>query len=119
MNGPPHGEGRPGERTARSQALADSTPIVTPDTDDWQRLAAQVDGAFAVIVETSHGKYRRRVWFTLAAAERAVAKAEDAGHNAVIMLAELKPLYRVEGTRVPSGQEALGRIVDARTGAAS
>ena len=83
-------------------------------TDEWARLAAAVNGAFVVLVETSHGKYRRRVWLTLAAAERAVIKAQDAGHNAVVVLAELKPLYRVEGA-APK-QPSLGRIVDAAHG---
>ena len=79
--------------------------------DDWQKLAAHVNGAFVVLVETSHGNYRRRVWLTLAAAERAAIKAQDAGHNAVVVLAELRPLYRVEGA-APK-QATLGRIVDA------
>lgn len=65
--------------------------------DDWAELAAQVNGAFVCLVETSHGRYRRRAWMTLAPAERAARKAQDAGHNAVVILAELTPLYRVDG----------------------
>ena len=88
-----------------------SDNILPSHADEWARLAAAVNGAFVVLVETSHGNYRRRVWLTLAAAERAAIKAQDAGHNAVVVLAELRPLYRVEG-RAPK-QPTLGRSVDA------
>lgn len=103
-----------GDSGASSKSLAGDALSLPSFVVDWQRLAAQVDGAFVVLVETSHGKYRRRVWLTLAAAERAAIKAQDAGHNAVVMLAELKPLYRVEGA-APT-QPSLGHVVDAATG---
>lgn len=70
------------------QAFDGATPIIPSHTDEWEQLAAHVDGAFVVLVETAYGRYRRRVWFTLAAAERAAEKARDAGHDSVVVLAE-------------------------------
>lgn len=84
------------------------------NVDKWQELAAHVNGAFAALVETRHGNYRRRLYLTLAAAEAAAHKAQDAGRDAVVVLCELKPLYKVEGA--PPEQLHLGRIVDAATG---
>ena len=90
--------GRPGPGGyGAAQERDGAGSILSPDVDKWQRLALHIDGAFVMVVETTHGKYRRRVWLTLAAAERAAEKARDAGHDAVVMLAELKPLQRGVG----------------------
>lgn len=101
---PPDRE-RPGKTGASSKLDGDQTSsslsIVPPTTvgtsDELQEYATAIDGAFAVVVRTAHGRYRRRVWLTLAPAERAVEKAIEAGHNAEIMIVELRPVYRVAG----------------------
>lgn len=107
-------ERRPAVTHEATESLDGLTPSISPNADQWQRLASHVDGAFVVLVETSHGRYRRRVWLTIAPAERAAQKARDAGHNAVVMLAELKPLYEVVGA-VPD-VAMLGRVVVASGG---
>lgn len=104
---------RPADTHEAVQAFPGAAPIVSPPADDWEDLAAHVNGAFVVVVETPHGTYRRRVWLTLAPAERAARAAQDAGHNAVVLLAELRPLYRVEGSKPD-----LGRIVTVSKGGA-
>src|SRR5699024_9669633 len=84
-------------RRADNESLAGDSSSLPQSVEEWDTLAAQIDGAFAVIVRTTQGRYRRRVWLTLAPAERAAGKAREAGHDAVVVLAELKPLYRVDG----------------------
>ena len=68
-----------------------------PLTDPLDDIAHHVDGAFVLVVKVSGGKYRRRCFLTAASAERAARNAQDAGHSAVVFLAELKPLWRVKG----------------------
>jgi hypothetical protein len=68
-------------------------PLTAPLDD----IAAHVDGAFVRIVRVTGGKYRRRCFLTAASAERAARNAQDAGHNAEVFLAELKPLWRLSG----------------------
>jgi len=92
----PAGNG-PAESISTAIKSKASLPPSVASSEDWAALAAQVDGAFVVLVQTSHGRYRRRVWLTLAPAERAARKATEAGHNAVVILAERKPVYRVDG----------------------
>jgi hypothetical protein len=96
MAKPPNERGRPRGRAANSQRTssegAEDTAILTRDLDE---LARVLDGAFVVVVKTTGGRYRRRCFLSVAAAERAAARAVEAGHNATIVLAELRPLYRV------------------------
>ena len=54
--------------------------------------AACTDGSLVVVVRTPAGRYRRRVFLTLAAAERARDRAQDAGHDAEIVLCRLTPM---------------------------
>lgn len=61
-------------------------------------LAAQLDGAFGVIVETTPGRYRRRLFLTLSSAQNHVRRAQERGQNCRIYLGEMRPLNRVNGT---------------------
>jgi hypothetical protein len=54
-------------------------------------------GTFVLVVKVSGGKYRRRCFLSAASAEKAARNALEAGHDAVIFLAELKPLWRLAG----------------------
>jgi hypothetical protein len=54
--------------------------------------AVQVRGCLVLVVETPGGRYRRRTFLTLAAAQRACRRAEDAGHAASVMVARLEPV---------------------------
>ena len=60
-------------------------------------IAHHIDGAFVLVVRVTGGKYRRRCFLTAASAERAARSAQAAGDNAEVYLAELKPLWRLEG----------------------
>jgi hypothetical protein len=75
---------------------------LSPITDPLDEIAAHVDGTFVVIVHLTSGRYRRRCFLTIAAAERHSRRAQAAGHNAEIYLAELKPLWKVIGREVAS-----------------
>ena len=52
----------------------------------------QVRGCLVLVVETPGGRYRRRTFLTLAAAERACRNARDAGHPASVVVAQLVPV---------------------------
>jgi hypothetical protein len=65
--------------------------------DSLDELAHHVDGTFVLVVRTTGGKYRRRCFLSVAAAERAVRNAQADGHNATIYLAELRPLWKLTG----------------------
>lgn len=53
-------------------------------------LRAAVAG-YAVLVETGEGRYRRRLFLTLASAERVVNRARDRGKYAYLVLVTLTP----------------------------
>lgn len=50
-----------------------------------------VASGYAVLVETGEGRYRRRLFLTLASAERAVNRARDRGKYAYMVLVTLHP----------------------------
>lgn len=99
-------QGRPGEQTQTAQILAaDGFSL-----DDLDAQAALVDGAFVVLLKISppnapavlgNGprppRYRRRVFLSAAAAERAVRAAAARGETCRVFLAELRPLHVVRG----------------------
>jgi hypothetical protein len=62
-------------------------------------IARHVDGTFVVVVEVTGGKYRRRCFLTARAAEDAARRATERGENATVFLAELKPLWKLQGGR--------------------
>lgn len=92
---------RPSQQINGSHATASVSPL--PDiadllrAEDWDKIAEHIDGAYVLLVKTTAGRYRRRCFLTVASAERAVQRAQERGENAVVVLAELKPLYRVVG----------------------
>jgi hypothetical protein len=65
----------------------------TLDADDTpqDRAAQQVRGALVVVVEMDSGKWRRRCFLTVKAAEQAVARAEAKGYAATVVLCRLEP----------------------------
>ncbi len=89
----PHDEGRlPGE------PALNSTPIKSVSSiDPRDGIARHVGGTFVVVVEATGGKYRRRCYLTVKAAENAARRATDRGETATVYLAELKPLWKVRG----------------------
>jgi hypothetical protein len=66
--------------------------------DAIDAIAAHVDGAFVLVVKTTGGRYRRRCFLSAASAEKAARNATEAGHNAQVYLAQLKPLWKLSGS---------------------
>ena len=97
MSPPETRRGRP----RQSSPIQIATPSLIP-ADPLDELAAHVDGTFVVVVKLSGGRYRRRAFLTVAAAERAARNAQAVGHRAEVFLAELKPLWRLTGGTVAS-----------------
>ncbi len=102
---PPERESRPVVGTTEpaqsiSTAIKNKTSVTLgPDIlKDREALAAQVDGAFVVVVRVNGARYRRRCYLTAQAAENAARKATNPGESVVVFMAELKPLWRI-----PSG----------------
>ena len=94
---PGNGKGRPRQgdpnpSNVQNLYSADDTPTLRQQDSRQADHARQVRGTLVVVVETPGGKYRRRAFLTLASAERAVRRAEDAGHTASVVLARLEPV---------------------------
>jgi hypothetical protein len=73
-----------------------ATPSLIP-ADPLDAIAEHIDGTFVLVVKVTGGKYRRRCFLSAASAEKAARNAIESGHNAVIFLAELKPLWKLAG----------------------
>ena len=73
---------------------------VLTNTTDWDEIARHIDGAFVLVVKQTNDRHRRRCFLTAKAAEAACRRAQARGENAVVVLAELKPVYRVIGGEV-------------------
>jgi hypothetical protein len=88
----------PGSNTEGSKANEAGRPLpIVRGAASWDEWAAHIDGTFVVVVKVAGGKYRRRCFLTFKAAEDAARRAQLRGENAVVLLAELRPLYRVTG----------------------
>ena len=94
---PPGGQPRGAAEEKAGQALSAATLSLTPLTDPLDDIAAHVAGAFVLVVRVTGGEYRRCCFLTAASAERAARRAQDAGYNATVYLAELKPLWKLAG----------------------
>ena len=53
------------------------------------RYAEYAQGVYVVVVETSDDRMRRRVYLNLPSAQKAVARAQEWGHEARLFLARL------------------------------
>jgi hypothetical protein len=80
-----------------------------PLADSLDELAKHIDGAFVLVVKVNGGRYRRRCFMTAASAERAARNALDAGHDATVFLAQLKPLWRLNAATLDLFAEAPDR----------
>ena len=69
-----------------------AAPDSTPRRDSVLAAAA----GYAVLVETGEGRYRRRLFLTLASAERAVNRARARGRYAYLVLVTLTPTAVVQ-----------------------
>jgi hypothetical protein len=63
--------------------------------DKLQELAEYIDGAFVVLLRYPSGRRHRRCFLTLRAADHAAKMALARGQAVEVVLAELRPLFRV------------------------
>ena len=89
--------GRPGGAASDISTAIKTDPSLTALDD----IARHVDGTFVVVVHVTGGKYRRRCFLTAASAERAACRALERGENATIYMAQLKPLWKLQGGGLP------------------
>lgn len=91
-------ESRPGaEAAVSSDRVGTGSAASLPAGMTWDEIAAHVDGTFVLVVKVTGGRYRRRTFLTAKAAQDAARRAQARGENAVVILAELRPVYRVIG----------------------
>jgi hypothetical protein len=83
-------ESRPADQAAK--AFSDKNVHSISADADKATATALVTGVHVVVVETTAGKYRRRVYFNLPSAQRAADRALMAGHSAHIILCQLMPV---------------------------
>lgn len=84
--------GRAHSQTSAKKSDATSVTLTAPQADEYAR---RVDGAFVVVVKSPNGHLHRRVFLTIASAQRAVESATERGLSSRIILAELRPLFDV------------------------
>lgn len=77
--------------TAGNGGAIDRKPSDSQSTRDQADVVSAVTG-YALAVETGAGRYRRRLFLTLAAAENAVSRARERGQYAEIILVRLVPV---------------------------
>jgi hypothetical protein len=81
---------------------ADGAPSLPPGgllpVDAIDAIAKHIDGTFVVVVRSTGGRYRRRCFLSAASAEKAARNAQEAGHDATVFLAELRPLWKLAGS---------------------
>lgn len=100
-------------RPTKTEAQGTATDELILSSPDVEGLVERVGGAFVVEVRltgparaaglpggadeppVAARRYRRRVFLTLAAAEKAVRNAQARGVNAHVVLCELRPVYLV------------------------
>lgn len=83
-------ESRPAGNQAAEMFSGGNTPSLSAGLD--RTAAALVTGVHVVVVETTAGRYRRRVYFNLPGAQRAADRAAMAGHPAAVILCQLMPV---------------------------
>lgn len=74
--------------TAKDHQGAGSTPIVAAD----RRELIDRTRCLVVLDQDKRGRYRRRVFLTVASAERAIAHAEARGVDAFAVLCRIEPV---------------------------
>jgi len=89
-------QGRPSPDDQAAAKPLDNSSLI-PLTDPLDAIAQHVDGTFVLVVKVTGAKYRRRCFLSAASAEKAARNALEAGHDAQMYLAELKPLWKLAG----------------------
>ena len=93
---PDNGRGRhPGHQVNGLETPTKKSDLIVPQgTDDRRTLdsASLLAGVYVTVVRVNNGHMRRRVYLSLAPAERAVRSAQERGHSAEIVLCRLDPV---------------------------
>lgn len=63
-----------------------------PDDTPTEAALLAAAGGYCVLVESAHGKYRRRLYLSLSAAQSAVERARAHGKYAALVLAVVTPV---------------------------
>ena len=66
---------------------------------EWERAAEKINGMFVCIVYIDDGKVRRYPCATLATARRRADRARERGHEASVILAELRPCTAIPAVK--------------------
>lgn len=80
---------RPGWETEADQDVRATNGFSLAAGD---RLAQFVQGVFVTVVQDDRGHARRKIYLSLAAAQHAVERARDRGHEASVVLCQLQPV---------------------------
>jgi hypothetical protein len=93
------GRGRPQATSTHpdgDETLNADLILVSP-ADNRDELVRVIDGTFVVVVKVTGGRYRRRCFLSLRAAQDAARRAQQHGETAAVVMAELRPLWLVSG----------------------
>ncbi|PSK99755.1 hypothetical protein CLV30_11758 [Haloactinopolyspora alba] len=85
-------ESRPHGAAPESTAQTTETSLPPLTAEDWEHAARAVNGLFVAVVHLASDRLRRYPYATLAAAQRKVDRARENGHEASVVLAELRPV---------------------------
>lgn len=102
---PENRSGRPHPRNGHPEQTQTLT-LSVPAADEW---LAHIDGLIVVRLEMPGGKYRRRTFLSVSAAQRAIRNAQERGLNGRAYLCEARPLFEFRGTaqgELPGGEVA-------------
>lgn len=93
---------RPGQGTEAAEDVAHTTgnEAILPRPLPAEAIAH----AHAVLVSTPSGKYARRLFLSLHAADKAMQRARDRGQTAACVMVELVPVPGVPVTVVGGGE---------------
>jgi hypothetical protein len=83
---------RPPAENSGAKLIDNATPHLRQKHDRTADHRQRVQGCLVLFVETTDGRYRRRPFLTLAAADRACRRAEQSGHVASVVVARLEPV---------------------------
>lgn len=87
------GKSRPAGNPSGFQKVP--TPAASLSVDAANEVARVLDGVLVVVVVLPNQKIRRRVFLTLASAQRHADRARENGNHVRVILAQLAPISEV------------------------
>lgn len=98
---------RPGKAANQESPGQDDSSIIPHLAAKLVDYEPAFEPTLVLVVTFPDGKSRRRVLLSAHAADKAIKRARERGHEATVHLAELKPvkaLFRIEGAVVGGGK---------------